>query len=70
MKKMGDLMKELGFRPEGSDAVKKAFVKNLIQQAQVTEISRLAEKKANEPKDLDADKFKQLSLFENNKIPS
>ena len=63
-------MKELGFRPEGSDAVKKAFIKNLIQQAQVTEISRQAEKKANQPKDVEADKFQQLSLFNTDKIPS
>ncbi len=70
MKKMGDIMKELGFRPEGSDEVKKAFIKNLIQQAQVTEISRLAAKKQSEPKDDDADKFVQLSLFDHNKISS
>ncbi len=29
MKKMGDLMKELGFREEGSESVKRAFVENL-----------------------------------------
>lgn len=33
MKKVGDLMKEIGFNSKGSDAVKEAFVKNLIKQA-------------------------------------
>ncbi|MCJ8276699.1 MAG: hypothetical protein HRT44_13720 [Bdellovibrionales bacterium] len=68
MKKMGDIMKELGFNPEGSDEVKKAFIKNLIQQAQVTEFSRQQEKKKNEPKDKEADKFEQLDLFSMTKI--
>ena len=70
MKKMGDIMKELGFRPEGSEAVKKAFVKNLIEQAKVTEFARQVEKKSSEPKDLEADKFQQLSLFQSDKISS
>lgn len=34
MKKVSEIMDDLGFRPEGSDAVKKAFIKNLIKQAQ------------------------------------
>jgi hypothetical protein len=33
MKKVSDIMKELGFRQQGSVEVKKAFIKNLIQQA-------------------------------------
>ncbi len=37
MKKMADIMEELGFRPDGSDEVKKAFIKNLIKQAQISE---------------------------------
>lgn len=69
MKKMSEIMEELGFRPDGSDEVKKAFIKNLIQQAQITEISRLSAKKQNEPKDKEADKFVQLSLFDSDKIP-
>lgn len=33
MKKVGDLMKELGFNDEASDDVKKAFIKHLIKEA-------------------------------------
>lgn len=33
MKKVGDLFAELGFRPEGSDSVKRAFVENLVKAA-------------------------------------
>ncbi len=34
MKKLLDIMDDLGFKENGSDEVKKAFVKNLIQAAQ------------------------------------
>ena len=33
MKKVGDLMAELGFRAEGSDSVKRAFIENLVRAA-------------------------------------
>ena len=33
MKSIGELMKELGFNPEGSESVQRAFIKNLIQAA-------------------------------------
>ena len=33
MKKVGDLMAELGFREDGSDSVKRAFVENLMKAA-------------------------------------
>lgn len=33
MKKVGDLMAELGFRKEGSDSVKRAFIENLVRAA-------------------------------------
>ena len=33
MKKVGDLMAELGFKPEGSDSVKRAFIENLVRTA-------------------------------------
>jgi hypothetical protein len=38
MRKVGDLMKELGFREDGSDEVKKAFIKNLLRAAYGVEI--------------------------------
>lgn len=37
MKKIGELMEELGFDENGSDAVKKAFIKNLIKTANYKE---------------------------------
>lgn len=33
MKKVGDLMAELGFRPDGSESVKRAFIENLVRAA-------------------------------------
>ena len=66
MKKMAEIMEELGFRPEGSDEVKKAFVKNLIKQAQVSEFSRVKVQEENKDADpkRDPDKYQQISLFD------
>jgi hypothetical protein len=68
MKKVSEIMQELGFRPEGSDAVKKAFVKNLIREAQRAEFSRPKdEAKENKPGDdskHDVDNYQQISLFD------
>lgn len=33
MKRLGELMQEMGFRPDASEETKKAFLKNLIRQA-------------------------------------
>lgn len=33
MKKIGELMKEIGFNPDASDAVKEAFIKYLVKQS-------------------------------------
>ena len=33
MKKVGDLMKDMGFNPNASDSAKEAFVKYLIKQS-------------------------------------
>lgn len=40
MKKLGDLMKELGFREDGSESVKKAFVENLRRVLEQQEAGR------------------------------
>lgn len=45
MKKIGELMKEIGFNPKGSNAVKEAFVKNLIRQAYGQNVPTPSEKK-------------------------
>lgn len=38
MKKVGDMMKELGFREGANEEVTKAFIKNLIKQAYGVEV--------------------------------
>ena len=38
MKKVGELMKELGFKEGASEQVQKAFIKNLIRQAYGVEV--------------------------------
>ena len=45
MKKIADIMKEIGFNKHGSDAVKEAFVKNLIKQAHGINVQTPSEKK-------------------------
>ena len=65
MKKMAEIMQELGFRPEGSDEVKKAFIKNLIREAHASEFKRAKpEDLSAKSKDKDADKYQQISLFD------
>lgn len=39
MKKVGDLFQELGFNDKGSDAVKIAFIKNLVRAAYGVELA-------------------------------
>ncbi len=66
MKKMADIMEELGFRPDASDEVKKAFIKNLIREAQKSEFTRpKPETPKSEKKDKrDVDNYQQISLFD------
>lgn len=45
MKKIADIMKEIGFNKHGSDAVKEAFVKNLIKQSYGINVQTPSEKK-------------------------
>lgn len=59
MKKLSELMIELGFRPDGSDEVKKAFILNLVRQAQQSPQQRDATK--IEPIQTEN---QQLSLFD------
>ena len=64
MKKVGELMQELGFRPEASEAVAKAFIKNLVREANIQDIE-LEKNKKEKPlkKDLSKNPNEQLSLF-------
>ena len=66
MKKMAEIMEELGFRPEASDEVKKAFIKNLIKEAHASEFKRSAPLKESDvkKKDKEADQYQQISLFD------
>ena len=69
MKKISEIMEELGFRPDGSNEVKKAFIKNLIQQAQVTELDRqVAKRESMKATTIDSkakiEGFEQLNLFD------
>lgn len=45
MKKVGDIMKELGFNPESSVGAQEAFVKNLIRDAYGVEVKTPTEKR-------------------------
>ena len=45
MKKINELMKDLGFNPNGSDSVKEAFIKNLIKASTGVDVMTPAEKK-------------------------
>lgn len=40
MKRIGDLMKELGFRPESSFDTQKAFINNLVAAANASQFQR------------------------------
>jgi hypothetical protein len=45
MKKVGELMKDMGFNPNSSDSAKEAFVKYLIKQSTGTSVITPTEKK-------------------------
>ena len=49
MKKLGDLMKELGFNPESSQGAQEAFIKNLIREAYGVEVQTPTEKRFQAP---------------------
>ena len=44
MKKVGDLMAELGFREDAPDSVKEAFIKHLIRASEGVEVQTPTEK--------------------------
>ncbi len=45
MKKLSELMKDIGFNPHSSDSVKEAFIKHLIQQSTGVRVQTPSEKK-------------------------
>ncbi len=46
MKKMGDLMQDMGFRKDAPDSVKEAFIKHLIKSAYGVDVITPSEKAA------------------------
>ena len=46
MKKIGDLMQEMGFRKDAPDSVKEAFIKHLIKSATGVDVQTPSERKA------------------------
>lgn len=50
MKKLGDIMNELGFNKNAPDSVKEAFIKNLIKSAYGVEVQTPSEKAEMEKK--------------------
>ena len=61
MKKVGELMKEIGFREGASEEVAKAFIKNLIRQAYGVEVKE-AFAAANPPASKGPAKPEQLAF--------
>ena len=45
MKKMGDLMKDMGFNPKSSTSAQEAFIKHLIKAAHGVDVMTPSEKK-------------------------
>ncbi|MBX2995608.1 MAG: hypothetical protein KF681_12325 [Bdellovibrionaceae bacterium] len=50
MKKVGDLMKDMGFREDAPQSLKEAFIKNLIKAATGAEVQTPSEKNAERTK--------------------
>lgn len=61
MRKVGDLMKDLGFREDASDEVKVAFIKNLVRSAYGIEIAS-SKKAASKPEPKKPNAGEQLSF--------
>ncbi len=49
MKKLGDLMKELGFNPESPVSAQEAFIKHLIRDAYGVDVETPTEKRGRVP---------------------
>ncbi len=50
MKKAGDILKEMGFRPDASEAVKEAFIRHLIKAATGIEVLPCPEERRQKPR--------------------
>ncbi len=55
MRRIGDLMKDLGFNSEAPLSTQKAFFQHLVEASRVSKIDRKIEPIANEPQQLSFD---------------
>jgi len=62
MKKIGEIMGEMGFRKDASDSVKEAFIKHLIKNATGVEVKTPTEKLIEEREIIKKDLGIQLSF--------
>lgn len=63
MRRIGDLMKEMGFNSEAPESTQKAFFQHLVEAARVSKIDRKIEPIAKEPQQLSFD-FKEEESVE------
>ena len=69
MKKIGNIMKEMGFREEAPNSVKEAFIKHLIKVSTGVELETPSAKRQAEIKKLVfAEPAQQLSFFKDLKV--
>ena len=55
MRRIGDVMKELGFNKESDEDTQKAFIRHLIKAANVSQFQRKSNKMQIEPQQLSFD---------------
>lgn len=62
MKKVGEIMAEMGFRQEASDSVKEAFIKHLIKNATGVDVQTPTEKRIEQREIIKEELGVQLSF--------
>ena len=62
MKKIGDIMEEMGFKKDASHSVKEAFIKHLIKSATGVEVKTPSEKLIEERESIKKEMGAQMSF--------
>ncbi len=62
MKKIGEIMAEMGFRQEASDSVKEAFIKHLIKNTTGVDVQTPTEKRVEQREKIKEELGVQLSF--------
>ena len=62
MKKIGDIMQEMGFKKDASNSVKEAFIKHLIKNATGVDVQTPSEKLIEERESIKKEMGAQLSF--------